>query len=357
MGKTALLREFDSRAIEAGWFTTFEELSSKDEFSKIIALVARHLLLEMSASRRFGDRLKRAASVLKAFSVAFAPGLRLEFDVEPATGTADSGVLRRDVAELFVELGEVAQSAGSGALIIFDELHTRRKDGGLDLLDLALHQVAQRGLPVTMVGAGLFPGAWVDSEESDQSEPEISTYAGRMYRLLRLRLLSLDDAIAALVAPAEEQGVTYEAGAARAAATFVGGHPWFLHLIGEAAWETATARNVIKTADVEEACRLTKARLRADFFPQLLRGLPKLATSVLARLSSFGPQSIGQLHTRLTEDPNELWDAVRLLLDREIVEVVRSPGGHGGLSINDDIGIAIPLLDAFASERLRDEPS
>lgn len=83
MGKTVLLRECQRRARSAGWFTTFEEVDPSVPLRQVMALNARDVLFEMSASRRYGDRIKRALGVLKAFTSIGILGVTLKIDAEP----------------------------------------------------------------------------------------------------------------------------------------------------------------------------------------------------------------------------------------------------------------------------------
>ncbi len=49
-------------------------------------------------------------------------GFSARLEVEAATGTADSGDPGRDLAVLMVEVGQVAQSGGTGAVFFLDEM-------------------------------------------------------------------------------------------------------------------------------------------------------------------------------------------------------------------------------------------
>jgi hypothetical protein len=114
------------------------------------------MLLSMSRRERMRARATAALGVLKAFSVGVPGGFTAKLDVEAASGTADSGDPERDLAVLLVEVGQVAQSGGTGALLFLDEMQA------LDATALAavcrsMNRVGQRGLPVALVGAGLPP--------------------------------------------------------------------------------------------------------------------------------------------------------------------------------------------------------
>ncbi|HEV7161679.1 MAG TPA: hypothetical protein VGN25_00350 [Solirubrobacteraceae bacterium] len=70
----------------------------------------------MSRKHRVKDRVDRALSVVKAFSIAVSAGVQIKLDVEAATGVADSGDPEQDLTDLVREIGEVARATGAGAL-------------------------------------------------------------------------------------------------------------------------------------------------------------------------------------------------------------------------------------------------
>src|ERR1700722_4692252 len=124
VGKTVLLMELDVLATEAGWATTdVQEVGSQPDFRVTFARMAARLLREMSRKHRIKDRVERALSVVKAFSIAAPGGVQLKLDVEAATGIADSGDPEQDLTDLVREIGEVAQMTGAGALFLVDEMH------------------------------------------------------------------------------------------------------------------------------------------------------------------------------------------------------------------------------------------
>jgi hypothetical protein len=110
--------ELDVLASESGWATTgVQEVSSQPDFRVTFARMATRLLREMSRRHRIKDRAERAMSVVKAFSVAVPSGIQLKLDVQAASGVADS---EQDLTDLLLEIGEVAQATGAGALFLID---------------------------------------------------------------------------------------------------------------------------------------------------------------------------------------------------------------------------------------------
>jgi hypothetical protein len=318
MGKTVLLRECERLARAAGWFTSFEEVDPSLPLRQVMALNARDVLLDMSATKRFGDRLRRALGVLKAFTSVGVLGVNISFDAELLPGTADTGIFRRDLLALFEELGSVAASDSSGVVFFLDELHTLGHSEETDMLNAVLHGVIQKGCPISAVGAGVFAGPTY-RDPDDSSAP--STYAGRMYRVVRLRPLTDEAASEALAAPARGKAVDYEADALQLGVRFAEGLPWFLQLIGDAAWEHATC-SPIGVEDMNRAIETSRERLRAEFFPRLLGGLGEKARAALDTFTDDpGSErvSFSQIRARTALSFDDASEACDTLVRRDIL--------------------------------------
>lgn len=72
VGKTVLLGRFRVKAQELGWVVVEREVSKHDDgqFRRQMVSAIRTSLFEMSPNARWGDRMRRAAAVLKSFSVS-----------------------------------------------------------------------------------------------------------------------------------------------------------------------------------------------------------------------------------------------------------------------------------------------
>jgi hypothetical protein len=312
-----------------------------------MALNARDVLYEMSATKRFGDRVKRALGVLKAFTSIGILGVTLKIDAELIPGTADSGIFKRDLLALFRELGQLAASGDSGVLFMLDELQTIRGSEEMAVLDAVIHGMAQDALPVTAVGAGVFSGpGYRDPNEP----PGVSTYAGRLYRVLRLSRLDDESAAAALAEPARARGVTFDADALDAAIAFASGSPYFLQLIGEQAWEQAAAATITR-ADVDGAVAQVQQRLDAEFYPRILGGLDTEARDALRLFAELGGVRVPrqQFLERSQVPWYESQDAVGRLMARGVLDVagsriysISTPGMLGYLRRSGDVDAAAP---------------
>ncbi len=257
VGKTVLLMELDVLATEAGWATTdVQEVGSHPDFRVTFTRMVTRLLRETSRRHRVKERVERALRVVKAFSLAVPSAIQVKLDVEAATGVADSGDIEQDLTDLLVEMGEVAQSAQTGALFLIDEMHNLDTPS-LAAICIAFQAISRRGLPVALVGAGL-PDLQVRLMAA-------KPYADRLFAYRELGRLSDAAARTALVGPAATLGVHYEEAAAREVVTQAAGYPYFLQEYGLELWNQAE-RSPIALDDVEAAREIVSESLSASFF-------------------------------------------------------------------------------------------
>ncbi len=177
-------------------------------------------------------------------------GFSAKLDVEIASGTADSGDPERDLAALLVEIGQVARSGGTGAVFFLDEMQ------GLDPVALAavcmsMNRVGQRGLPVALVGAGLPP--------LPRLLRAAKPYAERMFSYHELDRLSDAEARTALIVPAAQLQVDYEAPAVKLIVDASAGYPHFIQEYGRVLWNEVEG-SPIAARDVKSAEALCTAR-------------------------------------------------------------------------------------------------
>jgi hypothetical protein len=254
--KTVLLLEFETLARESGWVCNDVEEVGSGDFRQTFAELAYQLLLSMSRRERMHARANAAFRVLKAFSVGVPGGFSARLDVEAATGTADSGDPERDLAVLMVEVGQVAQSGGTGAVFFLDEMQGL-DDTALAAVCMAMNRVGQRGLPVALVGAGLPP--------LPRLLRTAKPYAERMFGYHELARLSEAEARSALVAPAGQRGVEYEPGAVDLIIAASAGYPHFIQEYGRVLWNEVE-QSPISASDVDGADVLIKETLNRRFF-------------------------------------------------------------------------------------------
>jgi hypothetical protein len=257
VGKTVLLLEFDIIAAEANWISTgAQEVGSQADFRNSMARIALRLLRSMSLRQRMKDRARAAFSVVKSFSIAGPVGLKVQLDVDAAVGTADSGDIEQDLADLFVEIGEVARSGDTGALFLLDEMQNLDAVS-LAALCMAYHRMSQRDLPVALVSAGL-PTLPVMLRGA-------KPYASRLFSYADLARLSDAASRSLLVGPAALQEVTFEEEALEVIIHESGGYPYFLQEYGRVLWDEIE-QSPITRADVAAVTELVDDGLDRSFF-------------------------------------------------------------------------------------------
>ena len=283
VGKTVLLGSFRQEALARNWVVVENEVSKHvdEDFRRDMVSDFRTALFELSPKARWGDRLKRAASVLKSFSLQVDPSGSLTVGVDAAAieGQADSGILLRDLSDLFVAVGEAAREERRGVVLLYDEVQFLTQHQ-LGALIAALHKTVQRGLPVTMVGAGL--------PQIAELAGDAKSYAERLFKFPRIGGLGSQDARLALAEPATGEGAVFSPDALDRAVEVTEGYPYFIQVLGYAVWGVAEGPTVT-AADVEAALPLYESKLDSSFFRVRLDRATELQRVYLRAMAELGP--------------------------------------------------------------------
>ena len=288
VGKTVLLMEFDVLASEAGWATTdVQEVGSNADFRTTFARMANRLLVNMSRRHRAKQRIERALSVVKAFSIAIPGAIEIKLDVDAAAGVADSGDPEQDLAGLFREIGEVAQANQMGALFLIDEMQNLDA-GSLSAICMAFQAISRAGLPVAMVGAGL-PDLRVRLLSA-------KPYADRLFTYEQLGRLSEPAARSALIGPASAAGANYDEDAARQIVTEAAGFPYFIQEYGRELWNYAETTPITLT-DLDGAREIVQDSLARNFFGTRFEMATDTEQRYLSAMASLGegPYPVGEV--------------------------------------------------------------
>jgi AAA ATPase domain len=257
VGKTVLLLEFEGIAKDAGWTAPRPmEIKSDTDFRSELADAAYQALLQLSARKALGDRLRSFTGLLQGFKVGTSADGSVEFSFNPDAVNGSTGDLERDLTNLFEELGQTAREHETGVVFLVDEMQFLAREE-LEAVAAAMHRMSQTKLPVALVGAGLpqLPGLMVEAK----------SYAERLFAYPRLGPLSEDAARQALVAPAEDRSVTWEDDALTQIISESGCYPAFIQAYGKEAWNHAPG-SPIRGADVSGAEELVLAQLDEEFF-------------------------------------------------------------------------------------------
>lgn len=336
VGKTVLLTTFEDVALGRGWFPALSEIRHDTELRVLMARMSRRVLLTMSRAERVKDRARRALGVLKAFTLKTPEGFELSIDVDALTGTADSGDLEEDLSELLVELGQAAKEAGSGVIFLLDEIQFLDQRS-LESLISALHRVAQRELPLALVGGGL--------PSIPRLAGEAKSYAERLFTFPRIGSLTEAAASDALVLPAREEGVEYERAAVDRIVELSEAYPYFLQEYGRHVWQLA-AESPISTGDVERAHPNVQADLDEGFFTVRFERATAAERRYMAAIAALGdgPQESGQVARRLG------------FADTAKTSVIRSNLIDKGLIFSPEYGLVDFTVPHFAEFMRRNFP-
>ena len=332
VGKTVLLDRMRNDAEGAGLHTLRIEAPEGRSLPAILAPQLRQALLRLSRLERARDLGQRALRAL----AGFARGLKIKYsdievgiDFDPEPGLADNGDLEHDLQALLEAAGDTARSAGTALILYIDELQYVPEEQ-LSALITALHRVAQRQLPVMLVGAGLpqLPGQMGRAK----------SYAERLFDFPAIGPLDPAASRDAIALPAAQQGVAFEPAALERIVAETQGYPYFLQEWGKHVWDVATA-SPITLHDVEQAAVLATAALDESFFRVRFDRLTPTEKRYLRAMAELGPgpHRSGDIADMLARKVTALAPTRNQLIGKGMVW---SPN-HG------DTAFTVPMFDAF----------
>lgn len=329
-GKTVLLNEIGRQAAKRDFVVSSIESPENDSLAALLYPELQKALRSLSTIEAAKTAAKRGLSVLQRFASIFKIDVAgIEVSVEPPQGVADSGNLESDLPDLFRTIGEAAQAAGKGWLLLIDEVqYLDIKD--LSALLVALHQINQQELPVMFVGAGLPHVA--------KKAGDAKSYAERLFRFCEVGPLSLEDVRDAVVKPIEEENAFIDDDAVEQMAGGTHGYPFFLQEWGYCAWNVAEG-NRITLEDVRRAYAETIHELDKGFFRVRLDRLTPKEIAFVKAMASLGPGPcrVGQVAEKM-ETTTLALGALRSRITEK--GMIYSPK-HGFLMFT------VPLFDEF----------
>jgi hypothetical protein len=257
VGKTVLLLEFEGIADAEGWIAPDPiEIRPETDFRAELADAAYEALLRLNRRKALGDRLKSFTGLLSGFKVGASADGKVEFSFDADALGGSTGDLERDLTRLLVELGETSREHDTGVVFLVDEMQFLAREE-IEAIAAAVHRISQKKLPIALVGTGLpqLPGLMVEAK----------SYAERLFSYPRIGHLTEPAAREALVTPASDQGVQFEASALEKMIELSGCYPAFIQAYGKEVWNMAPT-SPITLADVEAAEPLVVTKLDDEFF-------------------------------------------------------------------------------------------
>lgn len=342
VGKTVLLNELENLAEQVGYKTILVEAHESKSLTALLAPSLRKLLLSLDRMENVSNKVRRGLRVLKGFvnGVKITLGdLEIGLDIEAEAGTADSGDLEADLPELFIAVAEAAQDRKIPVAILLDEIqYLSAKE--LSALIMAMHKMAQKRLPLVLIGAGLpvLAGLAGDSK----------SYAERLFDFPEVGPLAPEDARQALREPAQKEGADFTDAALDEIIRLTQGYPYFLQEWGYQSWNYAP-QSPVQLADVERATPRIIERLDANFFRVRFDRLTPREKDYLRALAELGaePQRSGDVAAVLGVKVQTVAPLRDSLMKKGMIY---SPA-HG------DTAFTVPLFDTFMKRAIPQLPA
>jgi AAA ATPase domain len=238
VGKTVVLNKVQALADAQGYRSVYIEAHDDMRLADALVKALRPMLLRLDRAAGVKDAAERALGALRSFASAFKVEIQgMSFGVTPEEGTADSGDLAADLPELMLAVGEAAASRHTSVALIVDEIQYLA-EADLSPLIMAMHRVNQRQLPLVLFGAGL---PQVRGQMGDAK-----SYVERLFDFPAIDALNEADARRAIVEPAWQEKVDFQAAAVDEIVRVTSGYPYFLQEWGHAVWELATETPITK---------------------------------------------------------------------------------------------------------------
>ena len=259
VGKTVLLDRIRQDVEASGIHTLQIEAGEDRSLPAMLVPLLRSALLQLSrleAARHLAQQAMRGlAGFVRALRVNYQD-ITVSLDLSAEPGLADSGDLATDLPELFEIVGTAAQAGETSLAFFIDELQYVKAEE-LTILIMALHRMAQRQLPVIMLGAGL--------PQVRGNMGQARTYAERLFDFPDVGPLLPNDARRAIAKPAAAEGVVITPEALDAVVEQTGGYPYFLQEWGKHLWDVSEM-SPITPDNVSIASQQALATLDAGFF-------------------------------------------------------------------------------------------
>jgi hypothetical protein len=335
VGKTVLLNVIRDQAAGMKYQVDLLEAPEGSPLAPQIIPSLRQILLRLSHKAKAGDIVQRALRVLKSFQIsANVGGADFGLKVDPEIGTADSGVVDRDLSELLVSVGEAARAESTGVAILIDEVQYLNSSD-LSSLIVAVHRVTQRQLPIIVIGAGLpsIPGLSGDAK----------SYAERLFRYPPIGALNTRDARAALVEPAEKLGVSFKDAALDEIVRVTEGYPYFIQEWGSVVWDLSKGPT-ITSDDVKKGEAEATKRLDESFFRVRSNRVTDAEQRYMRAMSELGSGNYksGDVAKILGKNTNSFGPVRDGLIRKEMIYSSK----HGTLDFT------VPLFDQFMRRSL-----
>ena len=332
VGKTVLLNCIRLDAEARGLVSVKVEAPEGRSLPALLAPALRAALIRLSRIEAAKAGAAKALRVLGSFAQALKIKYQdLEIGVDGAVekGVADSGNLDNDLTELLRAVGHAAAERNTAVVLYIDELQYVPEEQLASLIS-ALHDISQEQIPVTMVAAGL--------PQLVGQTGRAKSYAERLFEFAPVDRLEDKAARDAIIVPASDLGVAYEADAVAEILQQTKGYPYFLQEWGKHSWNVADA-SPIGLRDTARATVDALAELDASFFRVRFDRLTPSEKKYLRAMAQLGagPHRSGDIAHLLNREVTNVAPTRSSLIKKGMIY---SPS-HG------DNSFTVPLFDGY----------
>jgi len=337
VGKTVLLNRLRLSADQKGFRTVRIEAPEGTSLPQLLVPELRRLLHGLDLRQATTHLLRRAANVLGKFARAFrvkAADVDLEFSVDLSPGEGDSGNLEQDLPQLLIALAEVAADRQTAIGLFIDEIQYL-SPAELAAVIVACHEIGQRNLPFLFIGAGLPQTAALAGKAKSYSE--------RLFNYPQVGALETHDARAALLKPAQSEGVAFDDEATEHVLQAAENFPYFIQEWGFQVWNAAPASPITR-AMVRAATPGVVAQLDNNFFRVRFDRLTPLEQKYLRAMAELGPGPQGT--GRIAETLGVPTSSVAAVRQRLIAKGMVLSQRHG------ETAFTVPMFDTFMKRQM-----
>jgi hypothetical protein len=338
VGKTVLLNRIWEQAESDGYKAILIEAHEDKALPALLVPHLRKLLYSLDVMEKVSDKVKRGFRVLGSFIKGLKTKVgEVEFSLDTELGSADSGDLEADLAELFVAIGEAAADRNTAVSISVDELQYLGEDE-LSALIMAIHRINQRNLPFILVGAGLPQIVGLCGKSK--------SYAERLFDFPEVGQLKQTDAESALRSPVRNHKVDFDNAAIAEVIRETSGYPYFLQQWGHEAWNIAE-RSPITLENIKDASKAAIAKLDQSFFRVRFDRLTQREKEYLRALATLGTGS--QRSGEIAEELGVKAQSIAPIRSGLIKKGMIYSPAYG------DTAFTVPLFDAFMLRTMPDK--
>ena len=332
VGKTVLLVRIEELALGLGYQSLLVEAHEDKSLPALLLPAMRQILLALDQLGALNEKVKRGLRTLRSFANAIKVkygDLEIGIDIDPEQGVAASGDIELDLPQLMVAVGEAAAARKNAVALLIDELQYINEIE-LSALIMGMHRIAQRQLPVVLIGAGL-PQLVGNMGRS-------KSYAERLFDFPEVGPLSEKDAELALIEPIEREGEKIAKGAVGEIVKASQGYPYFLQEWGYQCWNAAP-KSPIRLKDVGTATPIVLKKLDESFFRVRFDRLTPAEKGYLRAMAQLGPgpHRSGDIADKLGVKVQSVAPLRSSLIKKGMIY---SPA-HG------DTAFTVPLFDGF----------